>query len=125
MSVAGMDYRVASDHSLLRCYRRKRDPQAVAEFVSRHHGLVMGLSRRLLGCPHLAEDAVQATFLVLARDARRIRRGEAFASWLYCVAFRISSRLQRRRARNSLSEFQDDVMVAICRRNAFMRRQPA
>ena len=82
-----------SDQELLKLFQRKNHPDAFRELVVRHHGLVYGVAKRMLGCSHACEDVVQATFLVLAKDCTRIRKHKSIASWLYGVAFRISARL--------------------------------
>lgn len=106
------DYTAVTDKVLLALYHRKRDQEAFAELVRRHGSMVAGVARRMVGCPHAAEDVLQATFLVLSKDALRIRKPEALASWLYGVAFRISARQVKRRARQGVSMLKDEVMVS-------------
>ena len=100
------------DHELLARFQQSADADAFKVLVERHHGLVFAIARRMLGCPHAAEDVVQATFLVLARDARKIRKRHSLVSWLYGVAYRISARVARQRARNIVSTLEDEAMVA-------------
>jgi RNA polymerase sigma factor (sigma-70 family) len=79
-----------SDAELLDRFVRCHDEAAFEVLVWRHGTMVLGLCRRLLRHEHDAEDAFQATFLVLARKARSISKREALASWLYKVAYRIA-----------------------------------
>jgi RNA polymerase sigma factor (sigma-70 family) len=76
---------------------------AFANLVDRHGALVMGVCRRLLPDPNDADDAFQATFLVLVRKAHSIVRKDLLANWLYGVAFRTArvarARAARRRAK--------------------------
>ena len=71
--------------------------RAFEEIVRRHSGVVMGVCLRLLSSRDDAEDAFQATFLVLLRKHKAIRRAKSLASWLYGTAWRISHQLAMRR----------------------------
>jgi hypothetical protein len=74
-----------SDEQLLDRYLARRDEtaeEAFAELVQRHGPMVLGACRRILGDAHAAEDAFQATFLVLARKAATVVRREKVAGWL-------------------------------------------
>jgi RNA polymerase sigma factor (sigma-70 family) len=79
-----------SDATLLDRFARARDEAAFAALVARHGPMVLHLCRRVLGDAHAAEDAFQATFLVLARKARSVARPAALAGWLYGVARRVA-----------------------------------
>jgi RNA polymerase sigma factor (sigma-70 family) len=81
-----------SDAHLLDRFTHGRDGEAFALLVRRHGPFVLRVCRRVLRDEHLAEDAFQATFLVLARKAASVRRGEALAGWLGRVAFRAALR---------------------------------
>jgi hypothetical protein len=59
---------------LLGRYLAGREPAALEAVVRRYGGMVLGVCRRVLGDPHDAQDAFQATFLVLVRKAASIRR---------------------------------------------------
>src|SRR5438093_12490557 len=87
-----------SDRELLARYVAAGDHDAFAALVDRHGPLVRGICRRLLGDAHLADDAFQATFLLLARKAGSLANADAVGSWLFGVARRVS--LAARRPRN-------------------------
>jgi len=93
----------ASDGELLQRFLHNREETAFEALVRRHGPMVLGVCRRALHDQQLAEDAFQATFLILVRKAGSIRKREAIASWLYGVAYRTAARarrvLSRRRAK--------------------------
>jgi RNA polymerase sigma factor (sigma-70 family) len=82
------------DAELIECFVASQDEAAFARLVERHGPLVLGVCRRVLHNHHDAEDAFQATFLVLARKARHIRRRHALAAWLYKVAYHLAVKLR-------------------------------
>src|SRR4051794_29090091 len=82
----------ASDAELLGRFCRDRDEAAFREILRRYEALVRGASRRLTRDAHAVDDAVQATFLVLARKAGTIRHAAALPSWLYRVARSVTVR---------------------------------
>src|SRR5579872_6383590 len=76
-----------SDDALLNRFTSESDSDAFAELVRRHGPMVLGVCGRVLFDPADIEDAVQATFVVLARKARKLT-GQALGGWLYGVARR-------------------------------------
>src|SRR6516164_1802926 len=81
-----------SDSELLERFLIRREEAAFAILVQRHGPMVLGLCQRLLQDRHAAEDAFQATFLVLVRKSASIRKRSSLGCWLYGVAQRIALR---------------------------------
>jgi RNA polymerase sigma factor (sigma-70 family) len=90
-----------TDHDLLERFVCRREEAAFEALVQRHGPMVLGLCRRVLNDAHDAEDAFQATFLVLVRRAGVVRNGGLLGPWLYGVAYRtaLSARSERSRRR--------------------------
>jgi RNA polymerase sigma factor (sigma-70 family) len=100
--IGGAAAAALTDGQLLERFLDARDEAAVEALVRRHGPLVFGACRRVLRDGHAAEDAFQATFLVLVRKAPALDRGKPLGAWLYTVAYRLALRaraneLRRRR----------------------------
>lgn len=93
-----------SDARLLERFAVQGEEAAFDALLRRHAGMVLGVCRRVAGDRHDAEDAFQATFLLLAKKAGAIRRKEAVASWLHGVAFRVASKARTAMARRRQRE---------------------
>ena len=98
-TVSGMD-----EGELLRRFARQGDPMALEALVNRHGPMVLGVCRRVLGDPHEAEDAFQATFLILARKAGAIRDPDRLGAWLFGVAHRVATRSRANSAKRRSRE---------------------
>ena len=91
------------DATLLQAFRTDGDADALDALVRKHASLVYAACRKVL--PHSeADDVFQATFLVLMRDARSIRKGQSVGSWLYGVAHRLALQARVGRARRTRIE---------------------
>jgi RNA polymerase sigma factor (sigma-70 family) len=101
----------ATDGQLLARFVRHRDGEAFAALFRRHGPMVWGVCRRVLGDGDTAEDAFQATFLILVRKAGAIGRPEQLANWLYGVACRTAARARALAARRAAREQPGEVDV--------------
>jgi RNA polymerase sigma factor (sigma-70 family) len=92
------------DRDLLDALVGRRDEAAFEALLRRHGPMVLAVCRRTLGNAHDAEDAFQATFLVLLRKAATLRKRDALVSWLYGVAFHTARRARAMNARRHARE---------------------
>jgi RNA polymerase sigma-70 factor (ECF subfamily) len=100
------DRSAMTDGELLERYAVRRDEGAFATLVERHGPMVWGVCRRVLHSHHDAEDAFQATFLVLARRAASVMPREMVANWLFGVARQTALKARGLTARNNSREKQ-------------------
>src|SRR5262245_7997643 len=98
--------RDATDSQLVRRFQTEGDEEAFRALLVRHGPLVWSVCRRVLPNTQDAEDAFQATFLVLARKAGSIRRRETIPSWLYGVAYRTANKTRSQRSQRQAHERQ-------------------
>jgi RNA polymerase sigma factor (sigma-70 family) len=99
-----------TDAQLLEDFLSRRDAASLAALVSRHGPMVWGVCRRILRNHHDAEDAFQATFLVLVRKVSSIAVPEQLANWLYGVAHQTSLKARASAARRRTRERQVNQM---------------
>jgi RNA polymerase sigma factor (sigma-70 family) len=99
-----------SDGQLLESYVRSREEGAFAALVHRHGPMVWGVCRRVLDSHQDAEDAFQATFLVLVRKAGAVTPREMVANWLYGVAHQTALKARANTARRRGREKQVTAM---------------
>jgi RNA polymerase sigma factor (sigma-70 family) len=104
--LAGGDAPLTPDAELLTRFARDADRAAFELLLWRHGPMVLRTCQAVLPDAHDAEDAFQATFLVLARKAGSIGRREAMGAWLYRVAHRIAVKLHRQARRRGGHERQ-------------------
>ena len=93
-----------SDGQLLERFVSRREEAALGALMQRHGPMVWGVCRRVLLDHHDAEDAFQATFLVLARRAASVVPREKVGNWLYGVASQTARKARAMRAKRRLRE---------------------
>jgi RNA polymerase sigma factor (sigma-70 family) len=110
---AGRANDACTDRQLLEQFVSQREQASFAALVWRHGPMVLNVCRRVLGQDQDAEDAFQATFLVLAKKAGTIRKQDSVSSWLHGVAYRIAEKLRAREARRVVHERKSASRPAI------------
>jgi RNA polymerase sigma factor (sigma-70 family) len=95
-----------SDRQLVERFVAESDEAAFAALVQRHSGMVLNVCWRVLQNDSDADDACQATFMVLARKASSIRKKDLVASWLHGVAYRAANNLRTENVRRLAREGQ-------------------
>ena len=112
-----------TDQELLERFATCRDDLgelAFAALVARHGPMVMNVCRRMLRNPADADDAFQATFLVLVRRARAIRLGTSLGPWLYGVSVRVARRAREQGSRRRGVALDEQAAEAVADR--YLRR---
>src|SRR5262245_19870746 len=94
------------DHELLAQFAGQHNEAAFRVLIDRYGPMVLRVCKRILGNNDDAEDAYQATFVVLTSEAGAHRWQESVAAWLHGVAVRVSSTARRAAQRRRLHEQQ-------------------
>jgi RNA polymerase sigma factor (sigma-70 family) len=101
------------DHELLADFAARRDHGAFAVLVRRHGALVLNVCRRVLYHEQDAEDAFQATFLVLAAKAASVPTNTAVAAYLHGIAYRLALKVRREAERRRRREARAQEPAAV------------
>ncbi len=104
----------SGDGALINRFLADGNEPAFEALLARHGPMVRGVCRRLLVNPHDADDAFQATFLVLVRKAKQLRDPDRLGPWLYEVAKRVATKARTRSARH-----RHEPPVDVCSREVF------
>src|SRR5262249_51185081 len=107
-----------SDAQLLERFLTRGEAGAFEELMGRHGPMVLGVCRAILRDPHDAEDAFQATFLVLVKTGGTIRGRDALGGWLHQVAHRVASQANVAAARRHRHQRQVAQMAVATSTNA-------
>ncbi len=99
------------DGELLARFLASGDESAFEAILVRHGPMVLGVLRRLLRDPNDVDDAFQATFVILVRKARGLRRREVLASWLHGVAYRVAMKARTAAARRAALVAAGDAIM--------------
>ena len=99
-----------TDRELLAQYAEKGSMEAFTEVVGRYSATVYSTCRRILGDDHAAEDAAQATFLLLMRKARKLPRRVILSGWLFRTSEGVARNALRARSRRARREREAAAM---------------
>ncbi len=108
-----------TDGQLLDRFIARREETVFRAILMRHGAMVWGVCRRILGNHHDAEDAFQATCLVLARKAASVFPREKLGPWLHGVATRTAIKARQNRSKRESSELVEECESAVTDENAF------
>ena len=100
-----------TDGQLLESFASRHEAAAFEALVHRHAPLVWSVCRRILRNEHEAEDAFQATFLVLVKKAPTLDRRGSLGNWLYTVAYHLALKARMKAARQRTQEKEAADMV--------------
>src|SRR5580704_16028295 len=106
-----------TDGQLLERYAIHREQAAFTALVRRHGPMVFGLCQRVLRDHHEAEDAFQATFLVLVRKATSLDRRRPLGNWLYTIAYHAALKTRQAIVRRTKREAQVARSDAVAERD--------
>jgi RNA polymerase sigma factor (sigma-70 family) len=106
-----------TDAELLELYLYGGSHEAMVTLVQRFAPLVASVIRRVVSHPQDAEDAFQATFVILLKSARSIRSRRSIAAWLYGVAYRTACRVRAKSRRRAISLGDADMPEPDSNRN--------
>ncbi len=102
-----------TDAQLLKQFASHHDQVAFTALVKRHGPMVLAVCRRVLQDSHAADDAFQATFMVLVRKAGSLTRPELLGNWLYGVAYRVAVKARANAARRHEYERRAPAMPTV------------
>ncbi len=100
-----------SDAELLTLFVESGSRAAIETLIQRYAGMVASVCRSTVSNPASAEDAFQATFLVLLKSAKKIQNRRSVAAWLHGVAYRTACRLRKQRLTNVSEQSPDEVIA--------------
>jgi RNA polymerase sigma factor (sigma-70 family) len=126
LSLRQREHAGLTDGQLLGRFLANRDEDAFRTLVQRHGPMVLGVCRRILANGHDADDAFQATFLVLAVKAGRIVPRDAVGAWLHGVAYRTAKKAKAMNARRVHKEqqFHERRPASVAVENGWEELQP-